>query len=162
MPREKARTPARKGRPASKGPKKRVGGNHGNGKKFQPGSNSHDGAVFRRGPDDIPRGSATLMFRVIPSDKRQAIYDSLCKLVDTPRGALEFLREVADRTEGKPTQKHEVGPVRSTFFGPAPDPASAPLPGPPGPPGARALRPGPASIAEVVMTDENGTRFRPL
>src|SRR5437867_2535346 len=98
-------------RPVSKGPKKRVGGNHGNGKKFQPGSNSHDGQVFRRGPDQIPRGSGLLMLRVIALDKRQALYDNLCKFVDTPRGAFEFTREYADRTDGKPTQRHEVAPM---------------------------------------------------
>jgi len=160
LPREKARTPARKKRPASKGPKKRVGGNHGNGKKFESGTNSHDGEVFRRGPDQIPRGSATLMFRVIAADRRQQIYDSLSKLVEQPRGALEFMREFADRTEGKPTQRHELAPPRETYFAPAPAQEEAP------PAPERTSAPS-ASIAptvsrEPVLIGPNGERFRAL
>src|SRR5882724_3378008 len=126
---EKARENGRrKTRAASKGPKRRSGGNHGNGKRtqFKPGQNSHTGGVFRRGPDQIPRGSATLMFRVIAADRRQQIYDSLSKLVEQPRGALEFMREFADRTEGKPTQRHELAPPRETYFAPAPAQEEAP------------------------------------
>jgi len=124
----------RKKRPASKGPKKRVGGNHGNGKKFQPGTHSHTGETFRRGPDDIPRGSITLIFRTVLLDKRQNIYDQLCELTSTPMGALAFCREADDRIEGKPTQRHEVGPVRQAIFAPAPDDGQPP-------PGRRARRP---------------------
>ena len=37
----------------------------GSGRDFEPGQNSHDGTVFRRGPDQIPRGNGTLMLRII-------------------------------------------------------------------------------------------------
>jgi hypothetical protein len=58
----------------------------------------------------------TLMLKTVALDKRQQIYDSLCKLTESPRGALEFTRELADNTEGKPTQKHEVSVPRTTIF----------------------------------------------
>ena len=49
----------------------------GSGRDFAPGQNSHDGTVFRRGPDQIPRGNGTLMLRIINDDKRQKIYDQV-------------------------------------------------------------------------------------
>jgi hypothetical protein len=111
--------------------------------------------VFRRGPDQIPRGSATLMLKTVAHDRRQAIYDSLCALVESPRGALEFTRELADRTEGKPTQRHDVLPPRTTIFqrDPEPDPDAAPSPvqGPGG-------SPVPA-VPEGVLVDGEGVVF---
>jgi hypothetical protein len=72
--------------------------------------------VFRRGPDLVPRGTALLMLRVVAHDKHGAIYDSLCRLVSTPRGAFQFIKEFADRTDGKPTQRHEMRTQRTTIF----------------------------------------------
>jgi hypothetical protein len=152
----------RKKRPPSRGPRTRVG-NHGNGKRtqFKPGQNSHTGEVFRRGPDQIPRGSATLMLKVVALDGREDIYRNLRKYVKTPAGAFNFTREFADRTEGKPTQRHEVAPPRTTYFGPAPDPGDAP---PPGPPVALAPARGPASPSNGApgLPGPNGERFRPI
>jgi hypothetical protein len=140
-----------------------VGGNHGNGKRtqFKPGTNSHTGEVFRRGPDDIPRGNATLMLKTIAHDKRQDIYESLCRLVKTPSGALAFTRELADRTEGKPTQKHEVAPARTTYFGPAPDP-DEPRPGPLPAPGQLPAPSTNGAPRGLTMTGPNGERLRPI
>jgi hypothetical protein len=118
---EKARRPRDKKRPLSKGPRRRRGPtNHGNGKKFEKGQNSHDGTVFRRGPDTIPRGSGLLMLRTVMLDKRQAIYDSLCDLVMTPRGAHEFIKDFTDRTDGKAVQRIEKHVRRTTSFAAAP------------------------------------------
>jgi len=136
MASEKAREKRQsKKRPASAGPRKRIGGNHGNGKstQFKPGENSQNGHVFRRGRDDIPRGSATLMLKTVAHDGRADIYRNLRKLVTKPMGALAFVRGLADRTEGKPTQKHEVAVPRVTVFAPA-DPAAQGASGPPPPP----------------------------
>ena len=44
----------------------------------------------------------------------------------TPMGALAFCREAGDRIEGKPTHRHELGPVRQAIFAPAPDNGQAP------------------------------------
>jgi len=40
-------------------------------------------------------------------DCRDRIYRSIGKLVDTPRGALLFLQDYIDRTEGRPTKRVE-------------------------------------------------------
>ena len=74
------------------------------GRDFQPGQNSHDGTVFRRGPDLIPRGNGTLMLRCVFHDAREKLYRNLCRLVDTPKGALAFMQEYIDRTEGRPAR----------------------------------------------------------
>ena len=162
MASEKAREKRQsKKRPASAGPRKRIGGNHGNGKstQFKPGENSQNGHVFRRGRDDIPRGSATLMLKTIALDKRQTIYDSLATLVESPSGALAFIRELADRTEGKPTQKHEVAVPRVTVFAPA-DPADQGASGPPPPPRGAAAAGAPARDGSI--RGPNGERLRPF
>jgi len=76
------------------------------GRDFEPGQNSHDCTVFRRGPDQIPRGNGTLMLRIIHNDKRQKIYDQVCAMIDgSPEGAFRFLTEFIDRTEGRPGRK---------------------------------------------------------
>ena len=149
----------RKKRPVSKGPKKRVGGNHGNGKKFQPGTNSHTGETFRRGPDDIPRGSGLLMLKTVALDKRQTIYDSLATLVESPSGALAFIRELADRTEGKPTQKHEVQVPRVTVFEAA-EPGAPGASGPPPPSRGTAAAGAPARDGSI--RGPNGEIYRPI
>src|SRR5687768_16323224 len=115
-----------KKRPIAKGPKKRSGGNHGNGEqtRYRRGEKSHGGTVFRRGPDQIPRASGVLMLRMAFLDYRESIYKSLGELVNTPRGALAFLAEFTDRTEGKAKQVVEQQVKRTTLFAPAP---AAPL-----------------------------------
>ena len=86
------------------------------GRDFPKGQNSHDGTVFRRGRDQLPRGNGTLMLRCVFHDIRDKIYRNLCKLGDTPRGALAFIQEYIDRTEGKPTKRVERTQRRTTRF----------------------------------------------
>ena len=73
------------------------------------------------------------MLKTVAHDGRADIYRNLRKLVTKPMGALAFVRWLADRTEGKPTQKHEVAVPRVTVFAPA-DPAAQGASGPPPPP----------------------------
>ena len=154
--------PRKKKRPLSAGPSQRGERRKTGGRDFKPGHDSHTGEIFRRGLDQIPRGSATLMLKTIAADRRQTIYDSLSRLVETPMGALAFLREFADRTEGRPVQKHEVAPARETRFGPAADDVAAT--------DTRrdvTATDANASIAlagmtEIVFKGPSGERFRPI
>ena len=87
------------------------------GRDFARGANSHDGTVFRRGKDQIPRGNGTLMLRCVFHDVREKLYRNLCRLVDTPKGALAFMQEYIDRTEGRPSKKVEThSDHRSAIF----------------------------------------------
>lgn len=115
--------------------------------------------MFRRGRDDIPRGSATLMLKTVAHDGRADIYRNLRKLVTKPMGALAFVRGLADRTEGKPTQKHEVAVPRVTVFAPA-DPADQGASGPPPPPRGAAAAGAPARDGRI--RGPNGERLRPF
>jgi len=99
------------------------------------------------------------MLKTIALDKRQTIYDSLATLVESPSGALAFIRELADRTEGKPTQKHEVAVPRVTVFAPA-DPADQGASGPPPPPRGAAAAGAPARDGSI--RGPNGERLRPF
>jgi len=72
--------------------------------------------VFRRTEDQLPRGNGTLMLKIAFHDYRDRIYRSVGKLVDTPRGALLFLQEYIDRTEGRPTKKIEKTVRRAATF----------------------------------------------
>ena len=162
MASEKAREKRQsKKRPASAGPRKRIGGNHGNGKstQFKPGENSQNGHVFRRGRDDIPRGSATLMLKTVAHDGRADIYRNLRKLVTKPMGALAFVRGLADRTEGKPTQKHEVQVPRVTVFEAA-EPGAPGASGPPPPSRGTAAAGAPARDGSI--RGPNGEIYRPI
>ena len=78
------------------------------GRDFVKGQNSHDGEVFRRTEDQLPRGNGTLMLKIAFHDYRKRIYDSIGRLVDTPAGALAFMDCYIDRTEGRPTKKVET------------------------------------------------------
>ncbi|MBI2323059.1 MAG: hypothetical protein HYU88_13445 [Chloroflexi bacterium] len=126
-------------RPLSKGPRKRAGGNNGNGKRFPPGQNSHTGEVFRRGPDLIARGSVKLLYSQILLDEREELYRQTVRGIGDPRYAMEFLERAADRIEGRPKQTIVASVSRTTVFGPddraaEPQPvregASAPAPDP--------------------------------
>ena len=115
--------------------------------------------MFRRGRDDIPRGSATLMLKTVAHDGRADIYRNLRKLVTKPMGALAFVRGLADRTEGKPTQKHEVAVPRVTVAAPA-DRADQGASGPPPPPRGAAAAGAPARDGSI--RGPNGERLRPF
>jgi hypothetical protein len=100
------------------------------------------------------------MYRVVMQDKRVQLYENLGKLCETPRGALAFAEAAVDRLEGKPVQKHEVAPARTTIFAPAPDPgdephAGSPLPAPP-------TNGAPKHGGPLTLTGLNGERFRPI
>jgi hypothetical protein len=86
------------------------------GKDFEPGTNSHDGTVFRGTKDQLPRGNGTLMLRIGYHDFRDKIYDSIERLVGTPMGALLFMREFIDRTEGRSVKKIEKTTSRESNF----------------------------------------------
>jgi hypothetical protein len=146
---------SQKKRALTKGPKKRSGGNHGNGRgtQFKPGQNSHTGEVFSRGPDQIPRGSVTLMLKTVLLDKRAAIYENLAELCETPAGALKFVELAADRIEGKPTQRHEHRAARQTIFQRDPDS---------GPPAALRVPSGTSVPEDSVLIGENGEAFVPF
>jgi hypothetical protein len=59
------------------------------------------------------------MLRTAFLDYRESIYKSLGDLVKTPRGALAFLSEYTDRTEGKAKQVIENNVRRVTTFAPS-------------------------------------------
>lgn len=90
-----------------------------NAGQFRPGQNSHTGEVFRRGEDQLPRGSVKLMLAVAALDTRLARYENLCRIHRGEAGALAFLKLqelTADRLEGKPTQHIVADHRRSTTF----------------------------------------------
>jgi hypothetical protein len=77
----------------------------------------HDGEVFRRTEDQLPRGNGMLMLRIIYHDKRKKLYDQACSLIDkSPRAALAFLQDYVDRTEGLPTKRIEKTIRRPATF----------------------------------------------
>jgi len=92
-------------------------------------------------------------------DKREALYENLSKLCETPAGALKFAELAGDRLEGKPTQKHEVLPPRQTVFEQA-DPTDQGASGPPPPPRGAAAAGAPARDISIRAPD--GTVLRPL
>ena len=102
-------------RPGARLPQRRRRAKTG-GRDFPKGQNSHDGTVFQRGEDQLPRGNGTLMLRIAYHDFRKRIYDSIGKLVGTPAGALAFMDCYIDRTEGRPTKKIEKTVRRESKF----------------------------------------------
>jgi hypothetical protein len=60
------------------------------------------------------------MLRTVFLDKQEDIYKSLGDLVKTPKGALAFVSEFTDRTEGRAKQMVDHNVRRSTTFAPAP------------------------------------------
>ena len=90
------------------------------GRPFRTGSNSHTGEVFRRGKDQIPRGSTKLMLSIVQLDQRQAIYDGLSLIARSartkPLAFLKLIEMIGDRTEGKPTQRVEAAHRSVTVF----------------------------------------------
>ena len=164
---------AQKPRPASKGPRKRRGGNHGNGERtqFKSGTNSHDGTVFRRGPDVLERGSVLGIQRALLNDEDGALADEVRKsknrtlrillaqafllAAEDPRLALLLAVDLRDGLEGKPVQTIRTQVSRQTIIYRAGDPP----PGTPPPRPRQSLAPLPAATtlrhpAEIAQPDD--------
>jgi hypothetical protein len=73
---DKEATPLPQPRPDAKLPQRRRRGKTG-GRDFVKGQNSHNGEVFRRTEDQLPRGNGTLMLKIAFHDFRMRIYESL-------------------------------------------------------------------------------------
>jgi hypothetical protein len=87
------------------------------GKPFQAGSNSHDGEIFQRGRDRIPRGNIPLFYRCILSDENETLYRQVVRGIRTdPRFALEFLERAGNRIDGLPTKRIEKTIRRPATF----------------------------------------------
>jgi len=98
------------------------------GKPFQAGNNSHDGEIFQRGRDRIPRGNIPLFYKCILSDENETLYRQVVRGIrkDT-RFALEFLERAGNRIDGLPTKKIEKTTRReATFLLTMPDGSVAP------------------------------------
>src|SRR5437879_4867946 len=130
----------KKPRPASAGPRKRRYSGGGRGRPFKPGTNSQTGAVFRRGPDLVPRGTMTVLYEALFNDDgnlaqellaipegakvplRTALARSLLLSAHDPARALGVAETIADRLEGRPVQKVSTEGSHLTSFYKAGDP----------------------------------------
>jgi len=88
------------------------------GKDFGPGQNSHDGTVFRRTEDQLPRGNFTLFAKCVYHDERETLYR---RAVDigrrgTNREVLALLDLLGNRIEGLPVKKIERTTRRESNF----------------------------------------------
>jgi hypothetical protein len=103
---------------------------------FPRGQNSHDGVVFRRGPDIIPRGSVVGLLRAVWDDDGDLAQELLslngAKLpyrapvarafilaandVEHPLIAIASVERMADRLDGRPKQATETRPQRVTIM----------------------------------------------
>jgi hypothetical protein len=87
------------------------------GKPFVKGQNSHDGRVFRRGPEAIPV-SPTLMLKVLALDHRERILRRLEDILEngTRREVLALYELMGNRIDGLPTKRIEKQVRRTTRF----------------------------------------------
>lgn len=83
----------------------------GSGRDYKPGKNSHDGMVFRRGADQLPRGNFTLFAKCVYHDERETLYRRFVQIgrTGTNREVLAMAELLGNRIEGLPTKK--VGPT---------------------------------------------------
>jgi hypothetical protein len=90
----------------------------GSGRDFEPGQNSHDGTVFQRGPDRLPRGNMTLYFKCLYFDVRGELYRRHRGILEngTDRDVLELSKMIADRIEGTPSKKVVTTPPHVSKF----------------------------------------------
>jgi len=87
------------------------------GKPFQAGNNSHDGEIFQRGRDRIPRGNIPLFYKCILSDENETLYRQVIRGIRSdPRFALEFLERAGNRIDGLPVKKIERTTGREPTF----------------------------------------------
>ena len=106
-------------KPTAKLPQRRRHAKTG-GKDFAPGQNSHDGTVFRRTADMLPRGNFTLFAKIVYHDVRERLYQRHVGIVDTGtnREVLALTEFLGNRIEGLPTKKVEktVHPEPRFYF----------------------------------------------
>jgi hypothetical protein len=88
------------------------------GKDFGVGQNSHDGTVFRRHADQLPRGNMILHAKCVFHDTRKALYDRQVEIAE--RGShgnvLKLLDYLANRIHGTPTKHVEKTMRREPNF----------------------------------------------
>jgi hypothetical protein len=126
--------------------RRRYGGG-GPGKPFAPGTNSHDGQVFRRGSDLIPRGDITSLYPVLMQDDgaiaiellsytaaaarklplRLQLGRAILNAAMNPRLGTIVAEHIADRLEGKAVQKPRHELPHTTYFYRAGDPVPPPV-----------------------------------
>ena len=117
-------------------PRRRRSGRRGPGKPFGPGTNSHNGQVFRRGADVIPRGDIKSLYRLLMEDDgaiaaellsytpraarklplRLQLGRAMLLGARSPRLAAILAEQIADRLEGKPVQKLHHQVPHATYF----------------------------------------------
>ena len=88
------------------------------GKDFGPGQNSHDGTVFRRTEDMLPRGNIALFAKIVYHDGRKKLYDRNMAILDkgTNREVIALQDWLANRIDGLPTKRVDVTTRREPTF----------------------------------------------
>jgi hypothetical protein len=106
------------------------------GRPFKPGMNSQTSETFRRGPDRIPRGTITSLYRTVWDDDgdltaallapglvgkllpaRRALARAMIRGANGTVGeALKIAETIADRLEGRPVQKVAAEGSHLTVF----------------------------------------------
>jgi hypothetical protein len=88
------------------------------GRDFQPGQNSHEGPVFRRGADQLPRGNMILHAKIVYHDTRKTLYDRQVEIAEKGSHAnvLKLLDYLANRIHGTPTKHVEKTVQRQSNF----------------------------------------------
>lgn len=114
---DKETTPMPQPRPDAKLPQRPSRDKTG-GRNFVSGQNSHDGTVFRRTEDQLPRGNITLFAKIVYHDVREKLYQRHVGIVDkgTNREVLALTDWLANRLEGLPTKRVEVTQHREPKF----------------------------------------------
>jgi hypothetical protein len=77
------------------------------GRDFVKGANSHDGEVFRRTEDQLPRGNFTLFAKCVHHDERETLYRRFVQIgrTGTNREVLALAELLGNRIDGLPTKK---------------------------------------------------------
>ena len=88
------------------------------GKDFAPGTNSHDGTVFRRTADMLPRGNFKIFAKCVYHDERLTLYERCVRIgrTGTNREVLALLDLLGNRIDGLPTKHVDVTQRREPTF----------------------------------------------
>jgi hypothetical protein len=88
------------------------------GRDFEPGQNSHDGTIFRRGADQLPRGNMILYARIVYHDARLRMYERDMAIIDKGSDAdyLKLREALTNRIHGTPTKHAQQTARRVTRF----------------------------------------------